>query len=124
MSHELEIRLRGPEGFGLARKAIEEMERHRIWPTSLNFELWIHFLAAPGGPLGQEMTRMLSAGTAFTDQVSEELAALYLPKAKLNEQIRDTGDQLSRELASVSAAIDSAKQSSMAYGLTLATASQ
>ena len=124
MSHELEIRLRGPEGFGLARKAIEEMERHRIWPTSTNFELWIHFLAAPDGPLGREMLRMLSAGAAFTDQVSEELAALYLPKAKLNEQIRDTGDQLSRELASVSAAIDSAKQSSMAYGLTLASASQ
>ena len=124
MSHELEIRLRGPEGFGLARKAIEEMERHRVWPTSINFELWIHFLAAPDGPLGREMSRMLTAGAAFTDSVSEELAALYLPKAKLNEQIRDTGDQLSRELASVSAAIDSAKQSSMAYGLTLATASQ
>ena len=124
MSHELEIRLRGPDGFGLARRAIEDMEKRGIWPTSVNIELWMHFLADADGALAREIARLLAAGTVFTDQVSEELAATYLPKARLNDQIRDTGDQLSRELASVSAAIDSAKQSSKAYGLTLASASQ
>lgn len=124
MSQEVETRLRGPEAFGLARMAIEEMERHRIWPTAVNFELWINFLAAPESALGKEISRILDSGEAFTESMSEELAALYLPKARLNDQIRDAGDQLSRELASVSAAITSAKQSSEAYGQTLASASQ
>ncbi|MDP1619168.1 diguanylate cyclase [Phenylobacterium sp.] len=124
MSQEVETKLRGPEGFSLARRAVEQMERHGIWPTAVNFELWVNYLADPDGALGQEINRLLEIGDAFTDSVSEGLAALYLPKAKLNDQIRDTGDQLSRELASVSAAINSAKQSSEAYGLTLATASQ
>lgn len=123
MSHDLEKRLRGPEGFGLAHRAIEDMERRGIWPTSVNFDLWINFLAVPDSPLAKEIACLLAKGEAFTDQVSEDLAATYLPKARLNDQIRDTGDQLSRELASVSAAIDSAKQSSKAYGLTLASAS-
>jgi diguanylate cyclase len=60
----------------------------------------------------------------MTENVSEELAATYLAKAKLNEQIRDAGDQLSKELAAVSKAIQTAQQSNKAYGQTLAGASQ
>ena len=124
MSQDIELRLRGPEAFDLARRALQEMERHNIWPTALNFELWLNFLADPKGALGSEMARILQTGTAFTDSVSDELAARYLPKARLNDQIRDTGDQLSRELASVSAAIQTARESSADYGQTLASASQ
>lgn len=124
MSQNVDVRLRGPEAFDFARRAVQEMERHGVWPTAVNFELWVNFLANPQGELGREITRILETGTAFTETVSDELAARYLPKAKLTDQIRDTGDQLSRELASVSAAISSAKKSSADYGQTLATASR
>lgn len=122
MSGDVEVLLRGPTAFAVARKAMDEMERHNVWPTPLNFELWTHFVAAPESELGREIARIISAGEPFTDNLSDELAAHYLPKAKLNDQIRDAGDALSKELASVSDAINTAKKSSEAYGRTLATA--
>jgi diguanylate cyclase len=124
MSGEVEIRLRGPEAYALARQSLDAMERHQVWPTALNFELWTHFVVDPDGPLAREITRLLSVGEAFTDTLSDELAAVYLPKARLNEQIRDAGDALSKELTAVSRAIQSAQQSSVAYGQTLASASK
>jgi diguanylate cyclase len=124
MSDDLEIRLRGPGAYALARQAVDQMEKHGVWPTALNFEIWMHYVAAPDSALGREVARLLTSGEAFTDKVSDELAALYLPKIRLNEQIRDAGDQLSKELASVSQAIQSAQKSSEAYGQTLASASE
>ena len=122
MSGDVEVLLRGPTAFAVARKAMDEMESHNVWPTPLNFELWAHFVAAPESELGREIARIISAGEPFTDNLSDELAAHYLPKAKLNDQIRDAGDALSKELASVSQAINTAKKSSEAYGRTLAHA--
>lgn len=116
--------MRGPGAYALARQAVDQMEKHGVWPTALNFEIWTHYVADPDSALGREVARLLTSGEAFTDKVSDELAALYLPKVRLNEQIRDAGDQLSRELASVSLAIQSAQKSSEAYGQTLASASQ
>jgi len=124
MADDLEIKLRGPGAYALARQALEQMEKYNVWPTALNFEIWTHFVAAPDSALGREVARLLTAGEAFTDTISDELAALFLPKVRLNEQIRDAGDQLSKELASVSQAIQSAQKSSEAYGQTLATASR
>ncbi len=124
MSSDVEVRLRGPGSYDLARKAVAAMEQHSIWPTAVNFELWTHVVADPQGPLAKEIERIISGGETFTDNVSDELAAAYLPKAKLNEQIRDAGDALSKELVSVSRAIQSAQKSSEAYGETLATASR
>ena len=120
MASEVESILRGPNAYGLARKAIDAMERAQIWPTPLNFELWLHFVGEPEGALGKEIKRLLQGGEAFTEVVSEELAAVYLPKAKLNEQIRDAGDQLNKELAAVAKAITAAQKSSTSYGETLA----
>ena len=124
MAGEFESSLRGPEAYAMARKAVEAMDRQGIWPTPLNYELWLHYVGEPDGPLGQEIERLLEAGEPFTDVVSEELAAAYLPKAKLNEQIRDAGDQLSKELASVAKAITAAQESSTSYGATLADVSR
>jgi diguanylate cyclase len=124
MAGEIETTIRGPQAYELARKALEAMERHQIWPTPLNFELWIHFIGDPDGDLGKEMQRLLVAGEPFTEMVAEELAASFLPKARLNEQIRDAGDQLSRELASVAKAISAAQKSSSTYGETLADVSR
>ncbi len=124
MSAEVEIKLRAPEAYELARKTLAQMELHKVWPTSTNYELWTHLVADPAGALAQEINRILAAGEAFTDSLSEQLAENFLPKARLNEQIRDAGDALTKELASVAQAIQSAKQSSAAYGVTLADASK
>ncbi|MFZ5669702.1 MAG: diguanylate cyclase domain-containing protein [Pseudomonadota bacterium] len=124
MSGDVETTLRGPEAYKVARKAIEVMESHGVWPTPLNFELWFHFVADPNGALARELGRLIQSGEPLTEVVSEELAAVFLAKARLNEQIRDAGDQLSKELAAVSRAIESAQKSNEAYGQTLAGASR
>jgi len=121
---DVEILLRGPGAYALTRRALDEMEKHHVWPTATNFELWTHFIGAPDSPLAREIARIISAGEPFTDQVSDDLAATYLPKARLNDQIRDAGDALSKELAAVAKAINAAQKSSEAYGETLETASQ
>jgi diguanylate cyclase len=119
---DVETTLRGPEAYKIAGRALSLMERHQVWPTALNFELWTHFVADPDGALARELTRLISLGEPLTELLSEELAAVYLPKAKLNEQIRDAGDLLSKELESVSKAIQNAQKSNAAYGKTLASA--
>ena len=124
MPADVETLLRGPSAYAVARQAMDAMEKHAVWPTALNFELWTYFIAAPESALGREIARLIKFGEPFTDNLADELAATYLPKARLNDQIRDAGDALSKELASVSEAITSAKKSSEAYGETLTHASK
>ncbi len=122
MSADFETKMRGPEAYKVAHETLDVMERHAVWPTPLNFELWSHFVADPTGELARELNRLILSGEPMTETVSEELAAAYLPKARLNEQIRDAGDQLSKELAAVSTAIKEAQKSNELYGQTLASA--
>ncbi|MDP3403845.1 MAG: GGDEF domain-containing protein [Brevundimonas sp.] len=123
MSTQVQTTLRSPEAFSLARRAVEEMERAGVWPTPLNFELWVHYLGDPESALGREMVRLLGAGDVFTEGTSEMLAAEYLPRGRLSEEIRDAGAVLDRELSTVSEAIAKAQKSQAAYGQTLAGAS-
>jgi diguanylate cyclase len=123
MSSDVETLLRAPTAYALARKAIAAMELHKVWPTPVNFEIWIHYVGNKDGALAAEIDQLLDAGEAFTDTVGEQLAAKYLPKAKLNGEILDAGDALAQELDSVSRAIESARETSEAYGQQLATAS-
>ena len=123
MSGEVETTLRGPEAYKVARAALTLMEEHKVWPTALNFELWTHLIINPKGALAQEMERLIKSGETITDSVAEDLAATYLPKQRLGDQIRDAGDQLTKQLASVSQAIQTAQRSNAAYGQTLRGAS-
>ncbi len=123
MSGDLDVTLRGPKAYEVARAALESMEQAKVWPTALNFELWLHMVADPSGPLAQEIERLLSTGEPITDFIAEGLAQTYLPKARLHDQIKDAGEQLSHELATVSRAIRTAQQSNAAYGAKLAGAS-
>ena len=122
MTGEVDTALRGPEAYGLARTALERMEACGVWPTPLNFELWLHYLGDPGGALGREIERLIAAGQPITESVSEQLAQQFLPRARLSEEIRDAGAVLSRELSSVAGAIATAQRSQAAYGETLAHA--
>lgn len=119
MTEAVEATLRGPEAYSLARRAVEAMEAASVWPTPLNFELWLQYLGDPDGALGREIQRMLAAGEPFTEATAEVLAAEYLPRARLTEEIRDAGRVLDRELSSVSEAISRAHRAQADYGLTL-----
>lgn len=116
---QVETTLRGPEAYGLARRVIEDMETASVWPTPLNFEIWIHYLGDPEGALGREIQRILAASEPFTEATADMLAAEYLPRGRLTEEIRDAGRVLDRELSSVSEAIAKAHKSQAAYGQTL-----
>lgn len=124
MSADVETSLRGPKAYELARKAIQAMEAHQVWPTALNFELWVHYVAAKDSALAAEIDTIIESGEPFTDEVGEHLAAQFLPKAKLNGEILEAGQTLSKELDSVSRAIESARETSEAYGQQLASASE
>jgi diguanylate cyclase len=75
MAAQLETTLRGPEAYGLARRVIEAMESAGVWPTPLNFEIWVHYLGDPEGPLGREIKRILAAAEPFTEATADMLAA-------------------------------------------------
>lgn len=124
MSSDVEVTLRGPEAYRIARMAMDSMESSKVWPTALNFELWTHYVIDPEGPLGRELGRLLATGEPLTETITEELAAVYLPKVRLNDQIRDAGNLLSRELYAVSEAIQMAQASNAAFGKTLNSASK
>ena len=122
MPDTMEAQVRTPDAYGLARRALDSMEAHRIWPTPLNYELWLHMLAEPDGPLAQEINRLLSGGEGLSDHVSEELASQFLPRLRLNDEIRDAGDQLHRQLEDIARAIETAQASNESFGRTLAGA--
>lgn len=123
MSKDLDSILRSPKAYDWARKAIEAMESNRVWPTTLNFELWLHYVAAKDGDVATEIDSVLSSGQHFTEQVAEQIAEKHLPHAKLSGEILDAGKSLTQELESVSRALESARESSEAYGQQLASAS-
>ena len=116
MAVDVEVMLRTPQAYSLTRRALDLLETHRVWPTAVNFELWTHFVADPEGPLAKELNRLISVGEPLTEAVTEELAAAFLPKARLNDQIRDAGDLLSKELEAVAKAITQAQASHAAFG--------
>lgn len=124
MSADIETILRSPKAYDWARQALEAMETNKVWPTSLNFELWLHFVAAKDSEVATKISEIIEAGTPFTDKIGEELAAKHLPSARLSGEIIDAGKSLSQELDSVSKAIESARETSEAYGQQLETASQ
>ena len=120
---DVETSLRGPKAYLLAKKAIEAMEAYKVWPTALNFELWVNYITTADSPLAERMDAIIEANAPFTEELGEELAAQFLPKARLNGEILEAGDALTREIDSVAKAIESARETSEAYGQQLATAS-
>jgi len=77
MPSEIDSLLRNPKAYQLARKVIDAMESHRVWPTALNFELWMHYVAAKDSEVAAKIDSVLQSGAAFTDQVGEQIAAQH-----------------------------------------------
>ncbi|MFI4967055.1 MAG: GGDEF domain-containing protein [Caulobacterales bacterium] len=124
MTVDVQTALRSPKSYELARTALEVMEANHVWPTVRNFELWVHYVTEKQSPLAAEIDRLLAAGEPITETLGEALAAQFLPEAKLSGDILDAGDVLSKELQSVTAAIENAQRSSEEYGQELAVVSE
>src|ERR1700721_1016754 len=115
MSGEVDLTLRGPKAYEVARAALQMRDTAGVLPRALNLDLWIHRMTDPEGPLALEIERLLKSGEPITDFISEDLAQNFLPKSKLQDQIKDAGEQLSHELANVSNVIRTAQKSSDTY---------
>lgn len=122
MSEFVDTAVRGPQAYSLARQALDAMEAVNVWPTPLNYELWLHYIQVPNSPLAIEMQRIFDSGLAFTDTMAEMLATEFLPRSRLSEEIRDAGAVLNRELAAVATAIDRAREVQVQYAETLSDA--
>ena len=124
MPTDIDTLLRSSKSYSWARKAIEAMETHQVWPTALNFELWLHYVAAKDSDVAAEINTVINSGGHFTDQVGADIAAQHLPAAKLSGEILNAGKNLSKELNSVSRAIESARETSEIYGQQLVSATE
>ena len=119
MSNDLETSLRCPTAYSLGREALQLMETHGVWPTPLNYEIWLYVASDPSSAIAIEVSRLVSTGTKITEDVSESLAGKFISRMKLNEEVRDAGTRLTRELASISTLISDAQKSQSAYSKTL-----
>ena len=121
---DIELRLRSPASYPLAQGAIAGMKAAGVWPTPLNFELWLHVCADAQGPLAREIGALTQAGEPITEARSEALAARYLAKSRLDEDVHRTGEQLEAQLDQMARAIGSVQKTTADYGRTLAGASR
>jgi len=124
MSADIQTSLRSPKAYDLGRAALDVMEANQVWPTVRNYQVWVHYVAEKESPLAIEIDRLIAAGEPITESLGEALAAQFLPEARLNGDILKAGDVLSKELSTVTKAIESAQRSSEAYGQHLASVSE
>ena len=122
MSNDIEVSVRSPSAYALASEALRLMQEHGVWPTPLNYELWLYVAGDPECALAQEISRLIDAGEKITEDVSESLASKFIPRMKLNDEVRDAGLKLTRELASITEIISEAQKTQKTYSLTLESA--
>lgn len=119
MTLTLEDDLRSPQGYDLGHGALHELKKVEIWPTILNFELWLHVLADPESTLAREVNTLLGAGESITDAIAEDLSRAYLPRARLEAQVGEAGDALSTHLGAAALTIDEARGTASEFGAEL-----
>jgi diguanylate cyclase len=119
MNNDIEISVRSPAAYALAGEALRLMQDHGVWPTPLNYEIWLYVAGDPECPLAQEIQRLVAAGETITEEISESLASKFIARLKLNDEVRDAGLKLTRELASITEVIVEAQKAQKTYGETL-----
>lgn len=123
MNQDIEVALRSPSAYALGHEALKLMEEHNVWPTPLNYEIWLYVVGDPNCPLSLEVMRLIQAGETLTEDISEHLASKFIPRLRLSDEVRDAGMRLTRELASITELIVDAQKSQKDYSHTLEGAS-
>jgi diguanylate cyclase len=119
MSNDIEVSVRSPSAYTLAQEAIRLMEVHGVWPTPLNYEIWLYVAGDPESALAQEIQRLIETGEKITEEISESLASKFISRLRLNDEVRDAGLKLTRELNSVTEVISEARKVQKTYCLEL-----
>ena len=120
----LEQRLRTSPAYDMARGAIDALENARVWPTLLNFEIALHYVSDPHGPLATAVNKLLAQDDFHSDDFGEMLARDFLPRVRLEAQLSDAGGALTRELDRVDGVIAKASVASAETSRSMAAAGQ
>jgi diguanylate cyclase len=124
MSPSVDVLLRSPNAYDLAARALSEMRRCKVWPTPLNFELWILIAAAPSGDLAKDVEALIAAGEAITEAKSAELAAVYIPHHFSGADLSIASEKLMLQIDTIGRTLADAQREQADYGRTLAGASK
>ena len=124
MSSNIDLMLRSPSAYDLAAQALADMRRCKVWPTPLNFELWLQMAAEPAGGLAVEVQRLISGGEQITEAKSAELAKVYLPQRLSEADLRSTSDILVGHIDNIGRTLAVAQREQADYGRTLAGATE
>ncbi len=108
---DLDLILRTAPAFGKARQAIDVLERFAVWPTPLNYELGLHYVSDPEGPLATEVNRLLAEGVLHSDDLGESLARKFLPRLRFEDQLSDASGALMRQLDHIGRVLDGTRAS-------------
>jgi diguanylate cyclase len=122
MSPSIDLLVRSPNAYDLAARALVDMRRCKVWPTPLNFELWIQIIAEPEGALAKEVARLIAAGEAITETKSAELAAAYLVNHISGDNLSAASAKLATQIDTIGRALADAQREHADYGRTLAGA--
>jgi diguanylate cyclase len=124
MSPGIDLLLRSPNSYDLAARALAEMRRCKVWPTPLNFELWIQIIAEPSGALATEVGRLIAAGEAITEAKSAELAAVHLAHHITGDNLSAASAKLAQQIDTIGRTLAQAQREHADYGRTLAGATE
>ncbi|WKL56429.1 GGDEF domain-containing protein [Asticcacaulis sp. ZE23SCel15] len=124
MNNDIEVSVRGPNSYALAQDALKLMEEHGVWPTPLNYEIWLYVAGDPQCALAQEVLRLVASGEKITEEISDSLASKFIARLKLNDEVRDAGLKLSKELHTITEVISDVQTSQRSYSTTLESARQ
>jgi diguanylate cyclase len=124
MSPGIDVLLRSPTAYDLAERALAEMRRCKVWPTPLNFELWIQIVAQPTGGLAKEVERLLAAGEPLTEAKSAALAAVHMAHHISGENLAAASEKLALQIDTIGRTLADAQRDHADYGRTLAGASK
>jgi diguanylate cyclase len=124
MSPGIDVLLRSPSAYDLAARALADMRRCNVWPTPLNFELWLQIVADPSSVLATEVERLFAVGEPITEAKSAELAAVHLAKHAYNADLSAASGNLVRQIDDIGRTLAEAQRDHSDYGRTLAGASE
>lgn len=109
----------GPNGLGLARRALEEMAARDIAPTPTNYWVWAMFVAEENPSLKREIEELTASGAAFTNALNEELFDRHFGCGRAARAALETGGQMEQEIVSMISALQAAERDTAAYGRAL-----
>jgi len=124
MAAGIDVLLRSPTAYDLAARALADMRRCKVWPTPLNFELWLQITADPHGGLATAVERLIAAGEAITEARSVELAAAHLSHHAFGADLSSASEKLVQQIDDISKTLANAQRNQADYGRTLAGASE